>query len=329
MKFPNHVTGDGWRVTGTGRAENFGSRHASRVTRRGFTMIEIAICLAIIGFALVAIIGVLPLGLNTQRDTREETVINQDATVLLGAIRDAARGADYLTNYVYAITNYWTHYDDKGGVIKAGTDGFTYSAATFDGVANNYYSLTNGVNIIGRLSVPEFTDGVRPVPSLSFGGYSNHITAYVRSLSGLAADRPPQNNDLMLGDSFGYRVLCVNAPLAVDTNLFYLYPQWQTQAYNKGDKVFYNWSYWQAAANTLAADIPGQAALWAKVPFYPLELGVNQRELRLTFLWPQLPNGNLGNGRQTFRTTVAGQLVPQFNNIQSVYFYQPQFTNAP
>ena len=56
-------------------------------------MVEIAICLAIIGFALVAIIGVLPIGMNTQRDNREETIINQDATVFIEAIRNGAHGA--------------------------------------------------------------------------------------------------------------------------------------------------------------------------------------------------------------------------------------------
>ena len=60
-------------------------------------MIEIAISLAIIGIALVAIIGVLPLGVNVQKDNREETIINQDATVLVEAIRNGARGADDLT----------------------------------------------------------------------------------------------------------------------------------------------------------------------------------------------------------------------------------------
>ena len=69
-------------------------------------MVEIAICLAIIGIALVAIIGVLPIGINVQRDNREETFINQDATVFIEAIRNGARGLDDLTNYVYAITNY-------------------------------------------------------------------------------------------------------------------------------------------------------------------------------------------------------------------------------
>ncbi|MGD0614189.1 MAG: type II secretion system protein, partial [Verrucomicrobiota bacterium] len=66
------------------------SRPASR--QSGFTMIEIALCLAIIGFALVAIIGVLPTGLNVQKDNREETIINQDAAVWMDAIRHGAQG---------------------------------------------------------------------------------------------------------------------------------------------------------------------------------------------------------------------------------------------
>src|SRR5436190_18277631 len=40
----------------------------------GFTMIEIALCIAIIGFALVAIIGILPAGMQVQKDNREDTV---------------------------------------------------------------------------------------------------------------------------------------------------------------------------------------------------------------------------------------------------------------
>ena len=65
---------------------------ATRARRAGFTMIEIAICLAVIGIALVAIVGVLPIGLNAQRESREATVVGQDATVLLEAIRSGARG---------------------------------------------------------------------------------------------------------------------------------------------------------------------------------------------------------------------------------------------
>ena len=68
-------------------------------------MVEIAICLAIIAFALVAIIGVLPIGMNAQKENREETLINFDAHYLMDAIRSGSQGADTLTNYIICITN--------------------------------------------------------------------------------------------------------------------------------------------------------------------------------------------------------------------------------
>jgi hypothetical protein len=58
----------------------------------------------------------------------------------------------------------------------------------------------------------------------------------------------------------------------------------------------------------------------------------------MTFLWPQLANGNLGSGRHSFRTLVAGQLVnqplPSFNSPvfynRNLYLYQSQsFVNSP
>jgi type II secretory pathway pseudopilin PulG len=253
-------------------------------------MVEIAISLAVIGIALVSIIGVLPIGMHTQRDNREETLVNQDATVLLEAIRSGARGLDDLTNYVYAITNFGGQY--VNGVLTLFPPPIGYA---------NYPSfLTNGVNIIGLLSMPEFTDpnnNYAPIenPS-SFKVYnSNHIVAYVRSISGPAIEKPLQNNDIIVGDSFGYRVLCVNAPVAVDTNLY----------------------------NTL---------LYPNVPpEYNKQLAANLHELRLTFLWPQLPNGSVGPSRQTFRTLVAGQIMQtNYNGSPWLYLYQSQsFTNSP
>ncbi len=276
-------------------------------------MIEIAICLAIIGFALVAIIGVLPLGMNTQRDNREETIINQDATVLLEAIRNGTHGSDDLTNYVYAITNYWTLYKSDGTVNGSGVNGYTYNnvsvtAPVYNGLPSggpySSASLTNGANIIGLLSTPEYiadspANGFPPVPDRFYfngtGCYSNHVIAYVRSISGLAAEKPPQASDsIMFQDTLTYRLFCVNAPTPVDTNIYNLPPDQKA---------------------------------------YALALAGNQRELRLTFLWPQYPNGKLGPGRQTFRATVAGQLSPtNYYNWpnQWLYFYQSQsFTNAP
>src|SRR2546426_366578 len=78
------------------------ARRAGR-DEAAFTMVEIAISLAVIGFALVAIIGVLPTGMTVQRENREETIINQDATYFAEALRNGAHGLDDLTNFVYAV----------------------------------------------------------------------------------------------------------------------------------------------------------------------------------------------------------------------------------
>jgi hypothetical protein len=197
--------------------------------------------------------------------------------------------------------------------------------------------LTNGLRIIGLLSTPEYTDvlGGKPIPSLNFGGVSNHVVAYVRSFSGLAAEKPPQNNQIMQEDTFTYRVLCVNAPMSMDTNVFNLAPLWQSQAYVNGSQVLYGWVYWQAIANPSATDVPGQSVKWVKVPNYGLELLNAQRELRLLFSWPEEPNGNVGGFRQTFRGTIAGQLIETnypaslFPGIGALYFYQSQsFSSA-
>src|SRR5438045_6846473 len=83
-----------------------------------FTMIEIAISLAVIGFALVAIIGILPTGMNVQKGNRQETIINQDATVWLDALRNGERGLDDLTNYVIAITNYVRDYNRNNAPVN-------------------------------------------------------------------------------------------------------------------------------------------------------------------------------------------------------------------
>jgi len=38
-------------------------------------MVEIALCIAVVAFALVAILGVMPTGLQVQKDNREDTII--------------------------------------------------------------------------------------------------------------------------------------------------------------------------------------------------------------------------------------------------------------
>jgi type II secretory pathway pseudopilin PulG len=68
-----------------------------------FTMIEIAIAIGVIAFALIAIIGVLPTGMQVQRDNRQDTIINQDGAYLLDAIRTSAQGVIDLAQFAEII----------------------------------------------------------------------------------------------------------------------------------------------------------------------------------------------------------------------------------
>ncbi|MDD5139470.1 MAG: hypothetical protein PHY43_04310 [Verrucomicrobiales bacterium] len=295
-----------------------------------FTLIEVAISLAVIGIALVAIIGVLPLGMNVQRENREGTIINQDATVFIEAISRGAQGLDDLTNYVYAITNHWTRFNDTGGFVNQGDNGYSFNNSSLAAgwVSTGFCPLNNGYRIVGLLSTPQFTDNNGfPINNLfNVGGYSNHIVAYVRSMSGAASEKPPQDNQIIKDGAFAYRILTVNAAMPGYT------PQlWQPRAYNKGDQVIDNsMIYWEATATTTASDIPGGASpLWTR-NFYSKQLAANLHELRLTFFWPIQPNGKVGTGRQTYRTLIAGQVVTNIVAGNHLYFYQSQsFTNAP
>jgi prepilin-type N-terminal cleavage/methylation domain-containing protein len=257
--------------------------------QRAFTMVEIAISLAIIGFAMVAIIGVLPIGMTVQKDNREETIINQDATVFMNAIRNGAWGLDDLTNYVTMITKDVTFY-------PAGASKGTPNPSAWFNYTNSslgpQFSLTNGYRIIGLLSTPKyiFSTG-KPA-----GVLSNHVVAYVRSMSGTASEKPPPNprsiSDLSSSLSFSYRLTSEVIPYWTN----YFDPSWVAS------------SNYSMVASTLQS---------------------NLHDLRLIFAWPFTPQGVLPKSArgQSFRTLVSGQLV-QTNDFGSplnlLYFFQPR-----
>ncbi len=150
----------------------------------GFTMVEVALSLAIIAFAMVAIIGVLPSGVKVQKENREETVINQDGLYLLEAIRTGSRGLDDLMNYVESIT-----ITNRSGRNSSST---TFINPTLPNTSANVRSpipLTNGQHIIGLLSTPKF----ERLPDGSFR--SNTVEAHVRAITGVAGEKG-RTNDL-------------------------------------------------------------------------------------------------------------------------------------
>ena len=264
-------------------------------TSAAFTMIEIAISLAIIGFALVAIIGVLPIGMNAQKENREETIINQEATVLMDAIRSGAQGLDDLANYVVAITNdvYEYTYPYTKPPAHVGTYGYTNSISSI-------FPLTNGYRIVGLLSTPKYVPYTDKIGS---GYYSNNVVAYLRSMSGPAYEKFPQANPDVKDFAFSYRMTSEVIPYgAAGTNYHYYDPSWTSD------------TNYAAVVNNLSN---------------------NLHDVRLTFRWPLRSQGQLGTGGQAFRTLAGGFLqevnelaFPRPNtNVPSaydLYFFQPR-----
>ncbi|NBR85498.1 MAG: hypothetical protein EB082_10485 [Verrucomicrobia bacterium] len=120
---------------------------------QAFTMVEVALSLAIVAFAMVAIIGVMPVGLNVRKENREDTIISQDATALIEAIRSGGGGSNLNT-------------------IAAALVQMTGPANALTG--SNYTSA----DVISRLCIPRW-DSVN-APSL--------VRAYFHAMSGTLGD---------------------------------------------------------------------------------------------------------------------------------------------
>lgn len=289
--------------------------HRSR-PRQAFTMIEIAISLAIIGFALIAIIGILPAGMSVQRENREETIVNQDALVLMNAIRNGETGVNDLTNYVVAITNIMTRLDETGRPAGSITHWYTPT----DSSTAPKFPLINGFRIVGLLSTPRLVstevNGVLTIRS-------NYVIANMRSISGPASEKFPQNNPDVQDLALSYRLLPYVA--SAGTNHYF-------------DTTWTNFTDARLYSPT------NQAEIDRRKYYYEIarEYAANVHDVRLVFRWPLLPRGRTGTFRQVVRTTVSGPLQavvedayqnppgqpqpPEF----TLYFLRPRtFVKAP
>jgi len=270
----------------------------------GFTLVEIALSVAIIGFALVAIIGVLPAGLNVQKENREETIIVHDANYFLDAIRGGARGLDDLTNYVEIITNVVTAYNALTNVIAQTNFVYTYTNTLIDGSQGNPADvLTNGLRIIGLLSTPKYIYPQPPPPGPS-SFLSNYVVAYVRALSGPAVEKAPQQNPIVKDFSFRYRLLSEVVPYRNWTTNWVDYPYAQLIGLPT-DEIIARSNYWRTARM----------------------LENNMHEVRLLFRWPVNARGVAGNQRQVFRTLVGGAVTNEAGTRR--WFVQPGTYQAP
>jgi hypothetical protein len=253
--------------------------------------------------------------MNVQKENREDTIINADASVFMDAIRNGARGLDDLTNYVFAITNSVWQFNARGQGSFLYNLGYTYT----DSSTSPKFPITNGFRIVGLLSTPKFI-------SIGGGNYlSNYVVAYVRSMSGAASEKFPQTNKNVQELTLSYRLIPEILPYDA-----LKYAPGATVAGGVGypglyDPVWTNFNdptLWSPTTNL--TEITSRSNFWriARV------LNTNMCDIRLIFRWPLLSGGNAGNRRQVFRTSVASHLLytndPTVNPAWPVYFFEPR-----
>jgi type II secretory pathway pseudopilin PulG len=193
--------GAGFRAGGAGAPHG---GYSAPQHERAFTMVEIAICLAIIGFALVAIIGILPAGLQVQKENREDTLVGQDGEYFMEAIRSGAMGLNNLVGTVETIT------------IRDGAGNPITYQTLFPG--SNY--IGTGHDVIGLLSYP--------------WNYPANAVAIVRAIAGAAAETG-QSSDL----AFRYQLTVQQ--LNYSNSLPELDPNFQVSSYLHDLRLEFRW----------------------------------------------------------------------------------------
>ena len=159
-------------------------RRSSERTERAFTLVEIVLSLAIIAIAMIAIIGVIPIGLNVQTENQEESIISTDAGIWMEAFRNGAQGMEYLTNYINEVRV------EEVVRVRAVNPALLCSDDAVDTKRTNYYPgtfFTSASNLLGMLSLPKYPQNYQAlVPGARYTNWN--VYAEVRALNGNLAD---------------------------------------------------------------------------------------------------------------------------------------------
>jgi hypothetical protein len=232
--------------------------------------------------------------MSAQRDNRHETIINQDASVLMDAVRNGERGLDDLTNYVIGITNYSLNFQ----CARHSRQGFCHGL--FDPGCKPRWPAIATPDSHQRLLDHRRAQHTKNRPHSSGVGFtSNHVVAVFRSLSGPANEKPPQLNPTIQEMALTYKVI---ADVSDYSTNFY-------------DTTWTNFTL----ANLSTNDIATRSNYMRLVR----NMYTNLHDVRLTFLWPVLPSGKLGPGRQVYRTMVSGRYTND-PPTSPYFFFQPR-----
>jgi len=161
------------------RLPGFPSTVQRRSGERAFTMIEIALSIAVVAFAMVAILGVLPTGLQVQKDNREETIINADGAYILEAIRSGHDREGLLLKSAYFLT---VNYKDGSRDTITAPNNEPLSSL----LSSPPDSSWDSQKFLGLLSTPK---------SVRNQGVSN-VVVWMRAINSTAVERDPTARDV-------------------------------------------------------------------------------------------------------------------------------------
>lgn len=285
--------------------------------RAGFTMVELALCIAIVAFSMVAILGVLPLGLNVQKQNKEETIIEQEGPVWIEMIRRGGIGWDDVTNYVDLVVVEKTPLEAASKTDQYGFRGPFYSMD--NPVPNPGILLRSTSEVMSLLSIPMFEADRGTV-------FSNKITAIVRSFSGSLNTqiRPDSNpgfkpDDRQLEDAFRYQLQVELTPAT----------QLPVQSVDSLDS-FRSGVFLGGYLNAIRMD-PSLSASALRNPEELKNASLDRLaatvyDIKLIFRWPVFKVGNdisVGANKKVFRGQILGK--PRFainnpSNTNAVYW---------
>ncbi len=238
-----------------------------------FTLTEIALCIAVIGIALVAIIGVLPSGLNVQKQNREDTLVAQDAQFLIESIRSGSLGISDLTNNVDYIR--WR----RVGALTG--DNFYKGPNYNETLPGPTEKITQAWQVVALLSLPRYE---AVVVGKEVRIVENIVTAQFRSFTSPFSEK-------------SYR----DGGGVPDTTRFTTAFRYQIEA--QSDTA--------VTRPPVTVMVPyTNAPLVASTLNQQIRLDESLSDLRLTFHWPVFRTASgdfrVGNNRRTFRTEVFG-----------------------
>ncbi len=276
-------------------------RAIPRRSESAFTMIEIAMAIGIIGFALVAIIGILPTGLNVQKDNREDSIVNSDANLLMQAMRTRTvitnngavigamgRAFDFFTNYV-------------DGILISNSIGkeFAYTNPAYAPGNASYFSespyVSQGAGIIGLLSTPAYLTPDLAAFDNTYYPPTNYVRAWIRSMNGSASEQNGSNSIM----AFRYVL-----DMQITPHSWFSYDSTNYTGYNLG-----------------TLDYTNRFIRWNEARC----LNRNLYDVEMSFHWPVLPNVQGGPNHQTFRGTITGCVTncPVSGTSGDYFYFQP------